>query len=155
MREFIRNKGWNEPADMAVGYRHLEKLIGGEKVPVPKGESDTEGWERVYKALGRPATPEDYKLADAESAAAYHKLGLTARQASGLSAWQDSLKAAQEQRGKDEAGVKRAQQMAVVRKEWAGEFEENLRLGKRAVREFGLESSVERLKAQTSRGHGN
>ena len=35
-------------ADMAVGYRHLEKLIGGENVPVPKGESDTEGWERVY-----------------------------------------------------------------------------------------------------------
>jgi len=59
---------------------------GGEKVPVPKGESDTEGWERVYKALGRPATPEDYKLSDMESAAEYHKLGLSARQASGLSA---------------------------------------------------------------------
>jgi hypothetical protein len=86
LREFIRNKGWNDPADMAVGYRHLEKLIGGEKVPVPKGESDTEGWERVYKALGRPATPEDYKLSDMESAAEYHKLGLSARQASGLSA---------------------------------------------------------------------
>ena len=152
LREFIRNKGWNDPADMAVGYRHLEKLIGGEKVPVPKGESDTEGWERVYKALGRPATPEDYKLADLESAAAYHKLGLSARQATGLSAWQDTLKAAQEQRVKDEAGAQRAQQLAAVRKEWAGEFEENVRLGKRAVREFGLESSVEKLEAALGSG---
>lgn len=152
LREFIRNKGWNEPAAMAVGYRHLENLIGGEKVPVPKGESDTEGWERVYKALGRPATPEDYKLVDLESAAQYHKLGLTARQASGLSAWQDSLKAAQEQRGKNEAGLERAQQLAVIRKEWAGEFDENVRLGKRAVREFGLEGSVEKLEAALGSG---
>jgi len=152
LREFIRNKGWNDPADMAVGYRHLEKLIGGEKVPVPKGESDTEGWERVYKALGRPATPEDYKLADLESAAAYHKLGLSARQATGLSAWQDTLKAAQEQKAKEESASQRAQQLASVRKEWGGEFDENVRLGKRAVREFGLEGSVEKLEAALGSG---
>ena len=106
----------------------------------------------MYKALGRPATPEDYKLQDLESAAAYHKLGLTASQATGLSAWQDTLKAAQEQRAKDEAGAERAQQLAAVRKEWAGEFEENVRLGKRAVREFGLESSVEKLEAALGSG---
>jgi hypothetical protein len=147
LREFIRNKGWNDPAEMAVGYRNLEKLIGGEKVPLPKGDADAEGWERVYKALGRPATPEDYKLGDLESAAQYHKLGLTARQASGLSAWQDSLKAAQEQRAIEDAGVERARQLAAVRKEWGGDFDENLRLGKRAVREFGLEGSVEKLEA--------
>jgi hypothetical protein len=147
LREFIQNKGWNDPAEMAVGYRNLEKLVGGEKVPLPKGETDTEGWDRVYKALGRPATPEDYKLSDLESAAAYHKLGLTARQATGLSAWQDTLQAAREQKAKDEAASQRAQQLAAVRKEWGGEFDENVRLGKRAVREFGLEGSVEKLEA--------
>lgn len=114
---------------------------------MPKGDADGEGWERVYKALGRPATPEDYKLADLQSAAQYHKLGLTARQASGLSAWQDTLKAEQEQRVKNEAATAWSQQLAAVRQEWAGEFEENVRLGKRAVREFGLEGSVEKLEA--------
>ena len=68
LREFARNKGWKQPAEMVQGYRNLEKLIGGEKVPLPKGEADTEGWERVYKALGRPATPEEYQLPDADSA---------------------------------------------------------------------------------------
>ena len=53
---------------------------------------------------------------------------------------------------KDEAGAQRAQQLAAVRKEWAGEFEENVRLGKRAVREFGLESSVEKLEAALGSG---
>ena len=86
LREFIQNKGWNDPGEMALGYRNLEKLVGGEKVPLPKGDTDNEGWERVYKALGRPAKPEDYQLPDLESAQAYHKLGLTGRQATGLSA---------------------------------------------------------------------
>ena len=147
LREFIQNKGWNDPAEMAQGYRNLEKLVGGEKLPLPKGDTDNEGWERVYKALGRPAKPEDYQLPDLESAAAYHKLGLTARQATGLSAWQDTLQAAQEQKAKDEAATLRTQQLAAVRKEWGGEFDENVRLGKRAVREFGLEGSVEKLEA--------
>jgi hypothetical protein len=147
LREFIQNKGWNDPAEMAQGYRNLEKLVGGEKVPLPKGDTDNEGWDRVYKALGRPAKPEDYQLPDLESAAAYHKLGLTARQATGLSAWQDTLQAAQEQKAKNEAVSQRAQQLAAVRKEWGGEFDENVRLGKRAVREFGLEGSVEKLEA--------
>ena len=57
LREFIQNKGWNDPGEMAQGYRNLEKLVGGEKVPLPKGDTDNEGWERVYKALGRPAKP--------------------------------------------------------------------------------------------------
>ena len=43
--------------------------------------------------------------------------------------------------------AQRAQQLAAVRKEWGGEFDENVRLGKRAVREFGLEGSVEKLEA--------
>jgi hypothetical protein len=32
LREFIQNKGWNDPAEMAQGYRNLEKLVGGEKL---------------------------------------------------------------------------------------------------------------------------
>ena len=87
-----------------------------------------------------------------QCAKAYHKLGLTARQAGELSTWQDTLKAAQEQRVKDESEAQRVQQLAAVRKEWGGEFNENLRLGKRAVREFGLKGSVEKL--ETALGSG-
>jgi hypothetical protein len=101
----------------------------------------------VYKALGRPAASEDYHLPDLERVAAFHKLGLTARQATGLSAWQDTLKAAREQTAKEQGASQRAQQLAAARQEWAGKFDENVRLGKRTVREFGLEGSVEKLEA--------
>ncbi len=61
--------------------------------------------------------------------------------------WFHYRQAAQEQKAKEEAASQRAQQLAAVRKEWGVEFDENVRLGKRAVREFGLETSVEKLEA--------
>lgn len=155
LREFARTKGWKQLAEMVQGYRNLEKLIGGEKVPLPKGEADTEGWERVYKALGRPATPEEYQLPDADSAAQYHKLGLTARQASGLNTWQTEQQTAKQAAAAQEqaaAAQEHARQLAAVRKEWGPDFESNVRLGKRAVRELGLEGSVEAL--ETALGSG-
>jgi hypothetical protein len=79
-------------------------------------------------------------------------LGLTARQATVLSAWKDTLQAAREQKAKDEAAAQPSQQLAAVRKEWGGEFEENMRLEKRAVREFELEGSVEKLEAALGSG---
>jgi hypothetical protein len=83
------------------------------------------GGERAYKALGRPANTEKCRLGDQESAKAYHKLGLDARQASELSTWQDTLKAAQEQRVKDESEAQHAHQLGAVRKEWGGECDGN------------------------------
>lgn len=148
MREFARNKGWKQPAEMVQGYRNLEKLIGGEKVPLPKGETDVEGWERVYKALGRPATPEEYRLADGERAREYHRLGLNTRQAAALEAWQTGQQTARDAAAAEE----QSRQMAAVRKEWGADFEENVRLGKRAVRELGLEGHIAGL--ETALGSG-
>jgi hypothetical protein len=47
-------KGWRGPADMLTSYRALEKMLGSEKLPLPRDEADREGYERIYKALGRP-----------------------------------------------------------------------------------------------------
>jgi hypothetical protein len=48
--------------DMGRAYQNLEKLIGREKVPVPTGDDDEEGWNRWYAATGRPDTAEDYQF---------------------------------------------------------------------------------------------
>lgn len=42
----------------------LERLLGHEKVPIPKGPDDVEGWDRFSKAMGIPVKSEDYKLTD-------------------------------------------------------------------------------------------
>lgn len=48
--------------DLGRGYKNLEQLLGREKVPVPTSEDDTEGWERWYKAHGRPEKPDEYEF---------------------------------------------------------------------------------------------
>ena len=47
-------------------YANLEKLLGHEKVPIPQGDDDSEGWERFSKAMGIPDKAEAYGLADPE-----------------------------------------------------------------------------------------
>ena len=49
----------------AKSYVNLERMLGSEKVPVPK-EGDEEGWQRYYKAGGLPEKPEDYGFSQPE-----------------------------------------------------------------------------------------
>lgn len=46
--------------DLGKSYINLEKLVGRDKVPVPQSDDDEEGWQRWYKASGRPEKPEEY-----------------------------------------------------------------------------------------------
>ena len=48
--------------DLGKGYQNLEKLLGREKVPVPIGDDDEEGWQRWYAATGRPDKADDYEF---------------------------------------------------------------------------------------------
>ncbi|MGE0233239.1 MAG: hypothetical protein AB7S46_15780, partial [Flavobacteriaceae bacterium] len=78
---------------LAKSYLAAEKLIGTEKVPVPKTDAD---WERWYRAAGRPERPEEYGFAapdelpeglaydealDRRLAGLAHEAGLNRRQA--------------------------------------------------------------------------
>ena len=47
-------------------HASLEKLLGHEKVPIPKDVNDVEGWNRFSKAMGIPDKAEGYGLADAQ-----------------------------------------------------------------------------------------
>jgi len=45
-------------------HANLEKLLGHDKVPIPKSIDDVEGWNRFSKAMGIPDKAENYGLAD-------------------------------------------------------------------------------------------
>lgn len=66
--EYIPSKFWDAEKkapkieDMGRSYLNLEKLISRDKVPVPAGEDDEEGWNRWYAATGRPEKPDDYEI---------------------------------------------------------------------------------------------
>lgn len=56
-----RDKRQLKHEDLGRSYKSLEQLLGRDKVPVPTGDDDKEGWERWYKASGTPDKPEDYE----------------------------------------------------------------------------------------------
>lgn len=46
--------------ELGKAYMNLEKLVGREKIPVPQSDEDAEGWDRWYKASGRPEALDKY-----------------------------------------------------------------------------------------------
>ena len=84
----------NSMEDLLKGYVHAQKLVGTNKIPVPNKHSTDEDWNEVFKKLGAPNNPEDYKynLKDVEMDQnqvsefnkTAHQLGLLPKQAEGL-----------------------------------------------------------------------
>lgn len=150
-KTWAQGKGWKEPNDIIASYRNLEKLVGHEKIPLPKDASDAEGWERLYKAAGRPDAPEAYGLdklegadpAFAKSAAeAFHKAGLNPQQAQGLlEFYAGQSKAVLE--AEETAFAQRSQaEMGELQKEWGPAFEAKTEAGRRAAMMAGIDQAT-------------
>lgn len=150
LKGYLQNKGWKDPTELAVGYRNLEKLVGHEKVPLPKGTDDAEGWARVYDALGRPKAAGDYKLALPEgadpkfaqaAAEKFHELGLNGRQAAALADWWNTQASSMTEAQQQAQSQATEQQLTQLKQEWGQAWEENVEMGRRAARQFGLDES--------------
>lgn len=131
-------------------YGNLEKLLGHEKIPVPKGEDDTEGWNRYAKAFGIPDKAEGYGLPDAQLpesmqgqaldknqfAELAHAHKLTPAQTKGL--WESYTqlnveafnKALQGQETKMEETISR------LKGEWGDTYDTNVELGQMVINKF-------------------
>lgn len=150
LKGYVQNKGWKDPSELAVGYKNLEKLLGSEKIPMPKGTDDAEGWSRVYDALGRPKSADEYKLVPEgqqatdftkAAAAKFHELGLSAQQAAALSSWYNEQGTAAQQAMSQQSAQKVEADLAALKSEWGQAWDENISLGSRAAREFGLDAT--------------
>lgn len=148
LKGYVQNKGWKDPVELANGYRNLEKLLGGEKIPMPKGADDKEGWARVYDSLGRPKSADDYGLQLPEggngdflkaAAGKFHELGLSKQQAAELANWYNEQATGQMGAAQQAQAAKVEQDMQALKGEWGQAWEENVELGRRAARQFGLD----------------
>ena len=100
LKGMIDAKGWKSPGDALQSYRQLEEFMGADKagrgLVMPKSEDDSKGFDKIYKALGRPESPEGYELLGAVKEGEYdkgyldamgqamHQAGLSKRQALAL-----------------------------------------------------------------------
>jgi len=96
LKKFADDKSGLE--NVAKSYLELQKMMGHEKIPMPKDDNDVEGKALFNKAMGIPDSPKDYALSDVKIpdqmkpiivskdtfAEIVHKQGLTPKQADGM-----------------------------------------------------------------------
>ena len=124
---------------LAKSYINATRMIGQDKVAVPNENSTDDQWNEVYGKLGRPESPDKYKL-DVQSeivplddgavksfAENAHKLGLNNKQAQGiLEYYKDSMEGSAQQ-SRIDTETAQANAEAELRKEWGRSFDENLK----------------------------
>jgi hypothetical protein len=151
-RGFVRNKGWAKPADLLDSYRHLERLVGAERMALPRDENDRANWERVWNRLGRPEKPEGYKLpmpekgGDKALAKAFaeraHDLGLTAKQARGLTDWWNTAAKGGLDRAERQKQAREAAEIETLQAEFGTAFDGEAAAARRAAHLFGFDAET-------------
>lgn len=144
-------KGWKTPGDALASHRELEKMLGGEKVPVPKDPNDKAAWDLFFKAAGRPESPDGYELSKVEgidpeiakeAAAAFHGAGMTPAQVKAALDLHGKQIAAQASAADNAFMQQSAADQADLRKEWGANFDSRLEAGRRAAAAFGFDGDT-------------
>ncbi len=133
---------------LVKSYVNAQKLIGGEKVAIPKDESDGQ-WEVVYNRLGRPESPDKYSLVKPEGLPDYdegaekafreqaHKLGLSDRQAKGLFEWYGSTAGEKFASASEAQKASLEQGLTALKAEWGQSFADKVAQAQKAVGFYG------------------
>ncbi len=148
MKKYEDSKeGFNEAVK---SHLLLEKLLGYEKVPIPKGKDDTVAWDLFNKAMGIPAKPEGYGLPDAEIpdtmkgltfdkakfAEVVHSQKLTPEAAKGLwGAYTEMTKQAYSKAVKDHQDTVN-NLMNQMKGEWGDAYQSKIELGQMVINKF-------------------
>jgi len=144
MKNFADTKeGFN---NAVKSHLELQKMMGHEKIPVPKGPEDKIAIDLFKKAFRIPEKPEGYGLPDVEMenykfdkngfAAAIHKHNLSPEQAKGV--WQDYTELVKKEYAgnvkKFQDGVSEAARMLMT--EWGDAYATKVELGQMVINKF-------------------
>ena len=126
----------NSMDDLVKSYLHAQKLVGTNKIPVPNKHSTDEDWNEVFKRLGAPDSPEDYKynLKDVEMDQnqvsefnkTAHQLGLLPKQAEGLIKFYNEMNGNIAASQEEQAATAQLNTEAELKKEFGPQFGKRL-----------------------------
>ena len=143
-------KSWDA---LAKSYVHANRKLGvpsDQLMQIPQGENAD--WNGVYKAMGRPDTPDQYELnGTGEMADNFrnqaHQLGLSQKQASELMNWYSEVQSGVDSSDDEDFASEQVQWVADLQKEWGDSYIKNTKLAERAFRQFGSEDALEVMNA--------
>ena len=141
---------FNNMEDFVKSYLHAQKLVGADKIPVPNKHATDEDWNEVFKRLGAPETPDDYKynIKDQELDQnqvkefnkAAHQLGLLPKQAEGLIKFYNEMNGNAAASQEEAAAQTQLQTETELKKEFGPQFAKRLDQAKKlAVNSLGSE----------------
>jgi hypothetical protein len=114
-------------------------MIGQDKVAVPNENSTDDQWQEVYGKLGRPESPDKYKLevqsetaplddtAIKQFAENAHQLGLNNKQAQGILEFYKNSMEGSIQQARVDTETAQANAEQELRKEWGRSYDENIK----------------------------
>ena len=139
---------FNNMEDLLKSYKHAQSLVGADKIPVPNKHATEEDWNEVFKRLGAPEKPEDYKydfkdqemdsgqLSEFNKTA--HKLGLLPKQAEGLIKYYNELNGNIAETQEEQAAQSQLATETELKKEFGPQFSKRLDQAKKlAVNSLG------------------
>lgn len=146
---------------LASSYVNLEKLLGSEKIPLPKSRDDKDGWNRVYASLGRPEAADKYEIEvptvpdgvnvpyDADEEKFWRNLawenGLSGDQFKNM--WDTGVKSRMDKAisWQTEQAAAKEKAADALRREWGNAYEGNLNIAKAAFRQYADPDLVQYL----------
>jgi hypothetical protein len=159
-------RDFKDVESLAKSYVNAQKLIGADKIILPKDDSP-ESWEQVYNKLGRPESPDNYEIKIPEQVkegmffdneligefkTKVHQLGLSKKQAEELYNWHT-----QKMEGKADLFNQTFQQQQEkvvedLKKTWGNNYENEVAKAKSVIDKFSTPDFKEYL---DSTGLGN
>src|SRR5210317_1030614 len=124
---------------LAKSYINATRMIGQDKVAVPNENSTDDQWQEVYGKLGRPESPDKYKLeavsdvvpldegAIKQFAENAHQLGLNNKQAQGILEFYKNSMEGSVQQNQVDMETAQAQAEQELRKEWGNNYDNNIK----------------------------
>ena len=139
---------FQDVADLAKSYEHLEKTIGKDKFTMPDKHATAEDWRALMGKLGVPEKADEYGLNVPEDAPLEdgfadwykekaHELGVLPHQAQAL---MDSYLERNTNALEEADTAQRAQlegSLNELKSEWGANFDERITMAKRVVKEIG------------------
>ena len=143
---FVQNKGWKGLDAVVQSYQNLEKAVGKDRYSIPAAE-DADGWNDLYNKLGRPETPDNYKLpADSELGTWFkseaHKAGLTQSQAETLFKAYDEMSGGINAESEAALEAQTKADLDALRKEHGLAYDSLITAGKKAAQRFSLDQET-------------
>ena len=156
MQENVSLKKYTSVEALAGAYINAQKLIGGDKIPVPTSHTTPEEWNGIFRKLGVPEKKEDYKVSFGEKppvgdtfANAFvdqaYKLGIIPAQAQKLADWFNSETATQSQKAVATRDTNFKNTVAELKQEWGNAFDLEIGRANKVIMENGGKELMDHL----------